>query len=53
MISRILLRLARIDLDVIVNVGQFPQQRFGDFAIRRDDDLARLSVHHIERNLFA
>ena len=36
-----------------VNVGQFAQQRLGDFAIGRNDDLARHSIDNIERNFFA
>src|SRR5205085_8818081 len=44
---------ARIDLDVIVNRGQLPQQRLRDLAIRRDNDLAGFGVHHIKRDFFA
>src|SRR6478609_8920277 len=38
---------ARVDLDVIVNRRQLAEQGLGDFAVRRDDDLAGLGVHHV------
>ncbi len=44
---------ARIDVDVVVNSRQFAQQRLGNLAIRRNDNFAGFSVHHIQRNLFA
>ena len=44
---------ARVDLDMVVNVGQFAQQRLGDFAIGRNDDLAGHSIDNIKRNFFA
>ncbi len=42
---------ARVDLDVIVDRGELAQERLGDLAVGRDDDLARLGVDHVERNL--
>ena len=54
MISRILLRIGRgIDLDVIVDGRQLAQQRLGDLAVGRDDDLTGLGVDHVERDLLA
>ena len=44
---------ARVDVDVIVNAGQLAQQRLGDLAVGRNDDLAGLGVDHIERDFFA
>ena len=44
---------ARVDVDVIVHAGQLAQQGLGDLAVGRDDDLARLGVDHVERNLLA
>ena len=43
----------RVDLDPIVNAGEFAQQRLGDLPVRRDDDFTRLGVDHVKRNLFA
>src|SRR4029077_8303144 len=44
---------AGIDLDVIVGSRQFPQQRFRDFAIGRDNDFTALGIYDVERNFFA
>ena len=43
----------RIDFNVVVNVRQLPQQRFGNFSVGWDDDFARLSVDHIQWNFLA
>ena len=43
---------ARIDVDMIVNTSQFPQQRLGYLSVRRNNDFTCLSVDHVERNLF-
>src|SRR5439155_25283654 len=43
----------RVDLDPIVNAGEFAQQRLGDLPVRRDDDFAGLGVDHVEWDLFA
>ena len=54
MISLILLRIGRrIDLDAVVDRRQLAQQRLGDLAVGRDDDLAGLAVDHVERDLLA
>ena len=44
---------ARVDVDVIVHARQLAQQRLGDLAVGRDDDLARFRVDHVERDLLA
>ncbi len=44
---------ARVDLDVIVDRRQLAQQRLGDLAVGRDDDLAGLRVDDVERDLLA
>ena len=41
---------ARIDFDVVVNARQFAKELLRDFAVGRNDDFSRLSVHYIERN---
>ena len=42
---------AGIDLDVVVHVGDLPQQRLGDLAVGRDDDFTGFRVDHVERDL--
>ena len=42
-----------IDLDAVVDLRQLPQQRLGDLAIGRDDDLAGLAVDDVQRNFLA
>jgi hypothetical protein len=50
----ILMRIGRgIDLDVIVDRRELAQERLGDLAVGRDDDLAGLGVDHVERDLLA
>jgi hypothetical protein len=44
---------AGIDLDVVVGRGQLAQQGLGDLAVGRDDDLARVHVDHVQRDLLA
>src|SRR6185369_9361882 len=41
----------RIDLNPIVHGGEFTQQRLGDLSVGRDDNLPRLGVDDVERNL--
>ena len=42
----------RVDLDLVIDLRQLAQQRLGDLAVRRDDDLAGLGVGHVERDFF-
>jgi hypothetical protein len=42
-----------IDLDAVIHRRQLAQQRLGDLAVGRDDDLAGLAVDHVERDLLA
>ena len=41
---------ARIDLNVIVFLRHFVEERLGDFLVGGDDDFARLGVDHVERD---
>ena len=43
--------LPDLDLDVVVNHSHLAQRGFGDLAIGWDNDFARLSIDHVERNL--
>ena len=43
----------RIDLDVLGDGGQLAEQRLGDLAVGRDDDLPGLAVDHVEGDFFA
>jgi hypothetical protein len=38
---------------LVETAGQLAQQRLGDLAVGRDDDLAGLAVDHVERDLLA
>ena len=41
----------RVDLDPIIDICQLLQQRLGDLAVGRDDDLASLTIENVERDL--
>ena len=41
---------AWIDLDVIVNLCEFAKEFFRNLAVSRNNDLAGLGIHHIQRN---
>ena len=43
----------RVDFDVVVDRSELAEQRLGDLAVGRDDDLAGLCVDHVERDFFA
>ena len=43
----------RINFDPVIDLRQLAQQRLGDLAVGRDDDLAGFAVDHVERNFFA
>ena len=41
---------AWIDLDVIVNLGEFAKEFFRNLAVSRNNDLTGLGIHDIQRN---
>jgi len=49
----LLLHRAVFDLDVVVRLGQTREQRLGDLAVGRNDDVPGLHVQHVQRDLLA